>query len=95
MTTLIFVLIGIILILGFVLFLVLKSKKELKKENARLNNLLYIARKNVEQITTYLEKQHNIKIDDQAISEKIKGAKSDEEIIDILSDIINNNNSRL
>ena len=95
MTTIIFVLVGIILILGFLLFLLFRNKKDLKKTIAQLHNQIYLLQKNLEQLSKYLEKNTNLKIDGQKLAEEIKGAKSDEEIIDILNHIINGNNDKL
>ena len=85
----------IILILSAVVQELWKRNKELKQKVEAFQ----IENENLQQNIAYLMKHteeiQKIKNEAEKISEKINGAKSDEEISDIVSAIISANNDRL
>ncbi len=66
----------------------IKDRKQIKKLKAEIE-------KYKETVLKYLTELALIKKDGAEIEQKIEGAESDEEIIDILSDIISSNNNRV
>ena len=89
--TLIIVIAVLCLLLYAVTYKAIQSKKEIKH--------LESAIKRQEQVVTTLMKHlseiTDIKNDEKKINEKIEGAKTDEEVKDIIADIIANNNKRV
>jgi Na+-transporting methylmalonyl-CoA/oxaloacetate decarboxylase gamma subunit len=90
--TLILILLAIVVTLGGVVYTLAKRLKAKKKENAELNNRLQSARINIEQLSKYIDDVLQIKKDEKSISQKIKEAKNDEEVYNIIADIIADNN---
>lgn len=88
MSAVIVTMIGIIYVLS-------KDKKAKKKEIEQLKNQLESANENLCAMKDYIEKILAIKRDTQTTVEKIKEAKTDEEVINILADIISANNNRV
>lgn len=66
----------------------IKDRKQIKKLEAEIEKYKEIVLK-------YLTELALIKKDGAEIEQKIEGAESDEEIIDILGDIISSNNNRV
>ena len=66
----------------------IKTRKQIKKLEAEIE-------KYKESVLKYLTELALIKKDGAEIEQRIEGAESDEEIIDILNDIISSNNSRM
>ena len=93
--TLILVLIAVIVTLGAVVYVLAKRIKEIKEEKSDLQNRLESARVNVEQLSKYIDKVLKIKSDEKSISQKIKEAKNDEEVFNIIADIVGTNNNRV
>lgn len=89
------ILIAIIAIMGGVIFALIRDIKSLKKENAETKNRLESARANIEQLSKYIDDLLKIKSDEKSVSEKIKEAKSDEEVFNIIADIVGANNNRV
>ena len=73
----------------------IRDIKKLKEENRQLNCRLDTARNNVEQLTEYIKNSDRIRKDEKEIAEKIKDAKTDEEVHSIISSIVALNNSRV
>lgn len=85
----------IIVFLGVVIYFLLKNKKELKKEISQLTSELYKSNQNAVRLAEYIEKVQKIESDEKTTNEKIKEAKTDEEIMDLIAGIVSNNNSRV
>lgn len=66
----------------------IKDRRQIKKLEAEIE-------KYKESVLKYLTELALIKKDGAEIEQRIEGAESDEEIIDILNDIISSNNSRV
>lgn len=93
--TIILTMIAIIVMMGAVIFALLKDKKAKKKETEKLQDRLTSAMANLNSMRAYIEKILAIKADTKTNVEKIKEAKTDEEVINILADIISANNNRV
>lgn len=85
----------IIAVLGLVIYGLSKKIKSLKLENVKLNTTLSSAKENVMQLVDYIENVQKIKIAEKSTADKIKEAKTDEEIYDIVSSITKRNNDKL
>lgn len=94
-TTLILVLVAVILTMGGLIYVLAKTIKAKKKELADMQSRLESARVNIEQLSKYIDKLMKIKSDEKSISQKIKDAKNDEEVFNIIADIISDNNNRV
>ena len=79
-----FIVIAIIAIMGGVIYALIRDCKKQKQEIKELKNELNSARENVKQLSLFIK-----------IAEKIKEAKTDEEVHNIINDIIALNNSRV
>ena len=97
MNTITVILVGVALIiaLGAVIFALIKDRKSLKTEIKRLNGALESAKENVTQLVDYIERVQKIKVAEKTTADKIKEAKTDEEVYDIVASIIQSNNSKL
>jgi prefoldin subunit 5 len=93
--TLILVLIAVIVTLGAVVYVLAKRIKEIKKEKSDLQNRLESARVNIEHLSKYIDDLLKIKSDEKSVSQKIKEAKNDEEVFNIIADIVGANNNRV
>lgn len=93
--TIILAMLAIIVTMGAIIYVLFKDKKAKKKEIERLNNELSSATENLKSMKNYIEQILAIKADTKTNVEKIKEAKTDEEVIDILADIISANNNRV
>lgn len=89
------ILIVLLLICGGIIYFLIKGNSKNKKEIENLKNELDRAKINVEQLQKYIDEVLKIKTDTKDISERIKEAKSDEEVNSIISDIIKSNNNRV
>ena len=89
------ILIAIIAIMGGVIFALIRDIKSLKKENAETKNRLESARVNIEHLSKYIDDLLKIKSDEKSVSQKIKEAKNDEEVFNIIADIVGANNNRV
>lgn len=88
-------LVAVIVTMGGVIYVLLKDKKTKKKEIEQLKDKLEGANENLYAMKNYIEKILAIKTDTQTTVEKIKEAKTDEEVLNILADIISANNNRV
>lgn len=93
--TIILVMLAIIVIMGGVIYVLFKDRKSQKKEIEKLGNELTSAMANLNSMRAYIEKILAIKADTKSNVEKIKEAKNDEEVLNILADIISANNNRV
>lgn len=93
--TIILVMVAIIAMCGAVIYSLIKIIKGNKKEIQSLNNELNSARENVRQLSEYIKNSDKIRKEEKEIAEKIKEAKTDEEVHNIINDIIALNNSRV
>ena len=93
--TIILIIVAVILIDAFVIYALIRDKKKLKAENEELEKKIIDVTANLNLMKTYIEKILEIKAGEKSTSEKIKEAKTDEEVISILNDIISANNSKL
>ncbi len=93
--TIILVLVAIIVIAGGVIYVLIKDKSRQKKEIQELKNEIISARENVKQLTDFIRNSDKIRKEEKEIAEKIKEAKTDEEVHNIINDIIALNNSRV
>lgn len=93
--TIILVMVAIIVTMGGIIYVLIKDLQAQKKENQNLNNRLESARINIEQLSAFVDKLLEIKTDEKSVSQKIKEAKSDEEVFNIITDIVGANNNRV
>ena len=93
--TIILVMSAVIVTMSGIIYVLFKDKKSKKKEIEQLKNKLESANDNLCAMKDYIEKILAIKRDTQTTVEKIKEAKTDEEVINILADIISDNNDRV
>ena len=93
--TVILVMLAIIVIMGGVIYALIKERIKQKKEIQSLNNELNSARENVRQLSEYIKNSDKIRKEEKEIAEKIKEAKTDEEVHNIINSIIALNNSRV
>ena len=91
----ILVLFAIIVTMGAVIYVLIKQNRANKKEVQALKSELSSAHENVVQLTDYIRNCDKIRKEEKQIAEKIKEAKTDEEVHEIISDIIALNNSRV
>lgn len=89
------ILIAIIAIMGGVIFAFIRDIKSLKKENTETKNRLESARVNIEHLSKYIDDLLKIKSDEKSVSQRIKEAKNDEEVFNIIADIVGANNNRV
>ena len=95
MVTFCLVILACLVTMGGVIYALIRDKKNLKKEKAELENKLASARTNIEQLLDFISNSNKIHKEEKELAEKIKDAKTDEEVHDIINDIISLNNSRV
>ena len=93
--TVILVMLAIIVICGAVIYSLIKDHIKQKKEIQELKNEINSARENVKQLTDFIRNSDKIRKEEKEIAEKIKEAKTDEEVHNIINDIIALNNNRV
>jgi len=93
--TIILVMLAIIVIMGGVIYALIKARIKQKKEIQELKNEINSARENVKQLTDFIRNSDKIRKEEKQIAEKIKEAKTDEEVHNIINDIIALNNNRV
>ena len=93
--TIILAMLAIIVICGAVIYALIKDHIKQKKEIQELKNEINSARENVRQLSEYIKNSDKIRKEEKEIAEKIKEAKTDEEVHNIINDIIALNNSRV
>ena len=94
-TTIIIALMVLLLILGASLYAIYNDNKKLKNQIEAYKMEAESLHKNIAYLMKNAEEINRIKKEADGISEKINGAKSDEEISDIVSAIISANNDRV
>lgn len=87
--------VGVAVIVFGVIDALYRKIKELKKTIADLNHDLAVARVNVKQMAIFIDKMTAIKSERTEIEQRLKDAKNDEEVYEIISDIVSANNSRV
>ena len=87
--------VAIIVIMGGIIYALIRDRKAQKKEIQELKNEINSARENVRQLSEYIKNCDKIRKEEKEIAEKIKEAKTDEEVHNIINDIIALNNSRV
>lgn len=87
--------VGVAVIVFGVIYALYRKNKELKKTIADLNHDLAVARVNVKQMAIFIDKMTLIKSERTEIEQRLKDAKNDEEVYEIISDIVSANNSRV
>ena len=93
--TVILVMFAIIVMCGAVIYVLIKDRIKQKKEIQELKNEINSARENVKQLSDFIRNSDKIRKEEKQIAEKIKEAKTDEEVHNIINDIIALNNSRV
>ena len=93
--TIILVMFAIIVMCGAVIYSLIKMLQKNKKKIQALNNELNSARENVRQLSEYIKNSDKIRKEEKQIAEKIKEAKTDEEVHEIINSIIALNNNRV
>lgn len=93
MTILVFL--AIIVTMGGVIYVFARERKSLKEQVEKLESQLTYAKENVTQLSSYIDKLQKIKADEKSVTQKIKEAKSDEEVYSIIASIVADNNSRV
>ncbi len=93
--TIILVIVAIIIIMGAVIYALIRDRIQQKKEIQNLKNEINSAHENVKQLTDYIRNYDKIRKEEKQIAEKIKEAKTDEEVSNIIADIIALNNNRV
>ena len=93
--TIILVMVAVIVIMGGVIYVLIRDRKAQKKEIQELKNEIISARENVKQLSAFIKNSDKIRKEEKEIAEKIKEAKTDEEVHNIINDIIALNNSRV
>lgn len=90
-----FIFIGIIAVLLIVIYFLYKSFKSVKEQNKSLIEQIEKQQKNILYLYKHAQEIAVIEKDRIKTDEKIKEAKSDEEILDIINAIIAVNNDRM
>jgi biopolymer transport protein ExbB/TolQ len=93
--TIVLVMLAIIVIMGGIIYALIRDRKAQKKEIQELKNEIISARENIKQLTDFIRNSDKIRKEEKEIAEKIKEAKTDEEVHNIINDIIALNNSRV
>lgn len=95
MITVILIFIAVIVIMGGVIYCLIRDSKKQKDEIKELKNIINSEKKNLEQLSEYITKLDNIRQDEKELADKIKEAKTDEELQKIINDIVALNNNRV
>ena len=93
--TIILVMLAIIVMCGAVIYSLIKMLQKNKKEIQSLNNELNSARENVRQLSDYIKNSDKIRKEEKEFADRIKEAKTDEEVHNIINDLVALNNSRV
>ena len=94
-TTIIIALFVLLLIFGATISGLVKERKTLKQKIKAFQIENENLQKNIAYLMKHTEEIQKIKTEAEKISDKINGAKTDEEISDIVSAIISANNDRV
>lgn len=95
MTNFIITLVVVIMLLMVLLIYIANLTKTARQENKELKEEVAAEKERIGYLMRHIEELSKIKQEEKTISNKIEEAKTDEEISDIVSAIINVNNSKL
>ena len=95
MTNLIITLSVVIMLLIVIMVYIVSMIQDVRKQNKTLKEELSAEKERIGYLMRHIEELAKIKQEEKSINNKIQEAKSDEEICDIVSAIINANNSRV
>lgn len=93
--TIILGLVAVIVLMGGVIYALIRDRISQKKIIQELKNEIYSAHENVKQLTDFIRNSDKIRKEEKQIAEKIKEAKTDEEVHEIIDIIVALNNSRV
>ena len=93
--TIILVMVAIIVTMGGVIYSLIKTNQAKKKEINELKTEINSANENVRQLTDYIKNCDKIRKEEKEFADRIKEAKTDEEVHNIINDLIALNNSRV
>ena len=93
--TIIFVLIAVIATLAGVVYVTIKSNKKLKNEDKQLSGKIKQLNTNIAYLVKHSQELAQIHKEKEKTFERIEEARTDEEIADIVSIIVNANNQRV
>lgn len=93
--TIIFVLIAVIATLAGIVHVTVKSNKKLKNENKQLSGKIEQLNTNIAYLVKHSQELAQIHKEKEKTFERIEEARTDEEIADIVSVIVNANNQRV
>lgn len=93
--TIILIMVAIIVTMGGIIYVLIRDRKAQKKEIQELKNEINSARENVKQLSDFIRNSDKIRKEEKQIAEKIKEAKTDEEVHEIINSIIALNNNRV
>lgn len=93
--TIIFVLIAAIATLVGIVYVTVKSNKKLKNENKQLSGKIEQLNTNIAYLVKHSQELAQIHKEKEKTFERIEEARTDEEIADIVSIIVNANNQRV
>ena len=93
--TIIFVLIAVIATLAGIVYVTVKSNKKLKNENKQLSGKIEQLNINIAYLVKHSQELAQIHKEKEKTFERIEEARTDEEIADIVSIIVNANNQRV
>lgn len=93
--TIIFVLIAVIATLVGIVYVTVKSNKKLKNENKQLSGKIEQLNTNIAYLVKHSQELAQIHKEKEKTFERIEEARTDEEIADIVSIIVNANNQRV
>lgn len=93
--TIILVMLAIIATMGGVIYSLIKTNQAKKKEINELKTEINSAHENVRQLTDYIKNCDKIRKEEKEFADRIKEAKTDEEVHNIINDLIALNNARV
>ena len=93
--TIILVLIAVVATLAGIVYVTVKSNKKLKNENKQLSGKIEQLNTNIAYLVKHSQELAQIHKEKEKTFERIEEARTDEEIADIVSIIVNANNQRV
>ena len=89
------IVVALIVTIVAVSYAAIKDRKEYKTEIARLNSEIEAQKRISTELRHYAEEISKINGDKEEVSEKIKEAKNDEEVMSIIAGLVRANNDRV
>ena len=86
---------ALFLILIFVVYVTIKSRKAQNNEIKRLTEELETQKKMCGELTLYVKEISKVRDDKESVSQKIKEAENDEEVLSIIAGLVSANNNRV